>query len=123
MQELSQENTIRVPAEILFRKNRGPLFFSTILQGIDVLAVKLLKSGEWMYGLYNGAAYCGYLHFGSVPLEAHPEILSDIMPRDYNDLQNYVNRLAERAQYYTGSTDTWYYIGDLDNRKLLQLKK
>lgn len=123
MDQLSPENTTRVPAEIHFRKGGGPLFFSVFFQGLDVLGVELLKSGEWLYGIYNGAAYCGYMHFGDLPSAAHPDILADVMPKDYNHVQNYVNRLHGKVRYYAGGMDKWFYIGELDKRKIIQRKK
>ena len=117
------ESITKVPAHIHFNKAGGFLFFNMLFAGLDVLAAHLIKTDEWFFGIYHGATYSGYLHFGNIPQEDHHKICDDLLPKDRNVLQQYVDINHGRVEYHTSAPEAWRFIGELDNRKVIQKKQ
>ncbi|GEM_PF-2149022 len=123
MTEWSRENITKVPAEILFRKGGTFLHFHLIFQGLDIVGVFMRKSEEWFFGIYHGGTRTGYLHFGDIPHEKHAVILEDLLPTDRNTLSEFISRNADRVDYHTSTTEAFRYIGELDEKKIIQKHK
>ena len=122
MTEFSPENITKVPALIHFKKAGSFMFFNVLFEGLDVLAVHLLKTDEWFFGIYHGATYNGYLHFGKIPQEEHSKICDELLPKDHNALQQYVDINHGRVEYHTSAPDAWRFIGELESKKVIQKK-
>lgn len=117
---LNPTDITKVPALIHFKKEGGFLFFNMLFEGLDVLAAHLLKTDEWFFGIYHGCTFTGYLHFGEIPKEDHQKICDDLLPKDRNVLQQYVDINHGRIEYHTSAPEAWRFIGELDNRKVIQ---
>lgn len=115
---MKAKTTKKVPV-VLNMCDAGFMFFSPAFEGKEILAAFLRKSKEWFYAIYDGAHYVGYMHFGSIKIEAHHEILKDIFPANYNDWSDYHKKLGEKVDYYECTADSYKILGELDDKNVI----
>lgn len=123
-QEFSGENIKKVPAFLHFQEDFGPMFFHLAFVNLEIIAAHLLKSNEWIYGIYEGQNYKGYLYFGeNLKLDLQTACIKDFLPLNRNNLQEFVNRWNNKVEYHNSAADSFRYIGEIDSRKVYQKPK
>lgn len=123
-QEFAPENIQKVPAMLCMTKGQGFLHFNIALANFDVLAAHLLKSDQWIYGLYYGPRYFGYVYHGDkLTLEQQMSCVRDFLPADRNELLQLVKQYSGRIDYHLSETDAFTIIGEYEGKKVIQKPK
>ncbi len=122
--DFSSETLVKVPAEILFKKGLGMMQFNPAFVNFEVLAAHLLKSDEWLYGIYYGATYYGYLYQGEkLSLELQFDCVKNYLPTDRNDLPFMISQYAGKIEYHHSNAESYAVIGELTGKKVIQKLK
>lgn len=120
MENFLPTNISKVSALIHGHAQGGLMYFHQIFEGIDVLSVHNPEKDVWFFGLYHGAQRVGYLHFDGVPVNTHAHAIAKVLPENYNDLDEFVKKNRDRYKYYRADLPAWRYIGEIDNRQIIQ---
>ncbi|MBG0515333.1 hypothetical protein HZP84_03925 [Elizabethkingia anophelis] len=117
MTEFNEENLEKIPVSVLGSDN-GYLYFNMAFQGLDILAGHLLKSGEWLFGIYFGGRLVGYLYEGvNMGYGDQVQMYLQIFPKNKNDLPEYEKRFEEKVDYHFSSPESFKIIGTLQNSR------
>lgn len=123
-QEFSPRNIQKVPALLSMTPGQGFLHFNIAFANFDVLAAHLLRSDEWIYGIYHGPKYFGYLYYGeTLSLDLQFGTVRDFLPANRNDLPKMVQQYAGRIDYHLSETDAFTIIGEYEGKKVIQKPK
>jgi len=119
--DFSAENLVKVPAEISFKKGLGFMQFNPAFVNFEILAAHLLKSDEWIYGIYYGANFYGFIYPGEkLSLELQFDCVRDYLPTDKNNLSEYQKRYSGKIEYHHSEPDSYAIIGELKGKKVIQ---
>ncbi|KFC19345.1 hypothetical protein [Chryseobacterium sp. FH1] len=116
--------TKKIPVTLLASKDYGFINFHIALADYEIVGAHLLKSDEWIYGLYFGANYYGYLYLGEkLTLEQQMNCIRDYLPKDRNELTNFKVLYNKRIDYYESTADSFVIAGEINNRKVIVKSK
>lgn len=123
-QEFSPENIVKVPAMLSMTKEHGFLHFNLAFANFEILAAHLLKSDQWIYGIYHGPNYYGYIYYGdSLTLEQQLSCVRDFLPQDRNKLSELEKQFKGRIVYYKSTTDAFAILGEYEGKTVIRKPK
>ena len=119
--DFSKESLVKVPAEILFKKGLGMMQFNPAFVNFEILAAHLLKSDEWLYGIYYGATFYGFLYMGeNLTQELQFDCVKNYLPLDRNELAEYQKIFGGKIEYHFSAPESYAVIGELSGKKVIQ---
>lgn len=122
--DFSAEKIVKVPAEISFKKGLGFMQFNPAFVNLEILAAHLLKSDEWIYGIYYGANFHGFIYPGEkLSQELQFSSVQKYLPIDKNDLPDYQKKYFRKIEYHNSEPDSYAIIGELSGRNVIQKTK
>lgn len=69
-----------------------PLFLCEFFEGMDVLQIQGIATGEFLFGMYFSGKLCGHVYFGeNFTAEQATEVSKTFLPPTWDDIQNYVD--------------------------------
>lgn len=117
-------NLEKVAVDLLVKKDYGLINFHIALANYEILAVHLLKSGEWIYGLYSGWQYQGYLYLGTtLTIEQQFSCVTDFLPKDFEKLSEFERIYKHRIDYYISSPDAFFILTEEQTKRKFLKKK
>jgi hypothetical protein len=79
---------------------------------IDVIGIRIVKSGEYVIILYRGAWKVGFIYEGEKLTEKQIlRVFSDV-PNNANDLKNYRKEYDGKVEILTPKKDNYVFIGE-----------
>lgn len=116
-----------VTVQIKLQESGLPHFYCKSLRNCSVLAIHLIKSGEWIYPIYRvdlNERLSGYVYEGTkLTLAQITTVLSQFAPPTLYDLKEYASKYATRVKYFKVKQDQMQIIGTYDNRNILKPHK
>lgn len=108
---------------IPFRDSGLTICYSKVFQNHDIIGMKLLKSGEWLFPIYktdHDEKLSGYMYEGKLlNFSQIAEVLQKFTPPTLSDLGDYKIRFKGRVAYYTSKIENFQIIGEYADRDII----
>jgi len=95
------------------RKAHGYLSFNCSLINLDVVGIRLIKSGEVVVVFYRGARKLGYLYEGVKLNELQAFNLFKMVPENFNDLEAF-EEMDGRIEVLAPPRDNYVFINEME---------
>ena len=93
------------------KQGNVPLAMCEFFEGFEVLQTQGIQSQEFIFGIYFSNQFCGHIYFGEKWTQQQvSQICQDIMPPNWNDIEDYVDRKSEKVWYYKMHPDQYAWI-------------
>lgn len=121
--QFSPSSFQKVPAMICTNRT-GFLNFNLGFADFEILAAHLLKSDEWIYGIYYGDHYYGYVYHGeNLNLEKQFACVRDFLPQSRSLLNDLVKKWDGKVEYHKSAPDAFAIIGEYEGKPVIQKPK
>lgn len=118
------ETVQKVPVLLHVKEDFGPMYFHVAFANMEILCAHLLKSDEWIYGIYYGVHYYGYLYFGEkLSRDLQLACVKDFLPESRDVLSAFVERWNGKVNYHFSAPDAFRYLGEYQDKKIYQKPK
>lgn len=98
----------------------GYLSFNVSLINLDIVAVRLRESGEFVVIMYRGAHKVGYIYEGEKLTPKQAFITYDDAPENYNEFDKYIEFYQDRLEVLAPIPDNYVFIND---QEIVQTKE
>lgn len=109
-----------------FRDSGLTVFYSKAFQNNDVIGMKLIKSGEWIFPIYktdHQEKLSGYIYEGSLlSFPQIAEVLQKFAPPSLSDLSQYKERFKGKVKYYNTKIEHFQIVGEYSDREVIVKK-
>jgi len=103
--------------------NEEPLTLNIAFSGLDIIAVRMKKSNQWLYGIYRANKRLGFLYEGEgMSLEDQLVYANVLLPEDKANINYYVQKFKDRAAYHESLAENFVQIGHNENTHVIQKK-
>lgn len=111
---------------IPFRECGLTVSYSKAFQNSDVLAMKLIKSGEWIYPIYRTdkeERLSGYIYEGTkLSFQQITEVLELFAPPYLKDFLAYKLRYKNKIDYFKTKIEHFQVVGEYSDREIIVKK-
>ncbi|MHA7822493.1 hypothetical protein ACVVIH_06995 [Chryseobacterium arthrosphaerae] len=94
------------------RKAFGYLSFNCSLINMDIIGIRLIRSGEVVVIAYRGAHKVGYFYDGAKLTEKQVFTTFSDVPGNYNDLPEYESKYAGRIEILSPPKDNYVFVSE-----------
>ncbi len=105
------------PSRSDLKKHFGYLSFNCSLINLDVIGIKLIKSGEVVVITYRGNRKTGFIYEGEKLTEAQVLRTFSDVPETYNDLEKYEMEYEGRIEILAPPKDNYVFINDQEIKR------
>ncbi|AZA49552.1 hypothetical protein EG346_15810 [Chryseobacterium carnipullorum] len=99
------------------RKQFGYLSFNCTLINLDIIGIKLLKSGEVVAITYRGARKTGFIYEGGKLTDQQVFRAFTDVPLDYNELEKYEKEYLGRIEILAPPKDNYVFVNEQEIMK------
>lgn len=92
------------------RKAFGYLSFNCSLINIDIIGIRMIRSGEVVVIAYRGAYKVGYIYDGIKLTDKQVFTAFSDVPVNYNDLPEYERKYAGRIEILAPPKDNYVFV-------------
>lgn len=116
-----------VQIEIQIRDSGLAVWYSKAFQNSDVIGMKLLKSGEWIFPIYRTdkeERLSGYIYEGNLlSFQQVAEVLQKFTPPTLPELSEYQKLFKGRIKYYKTKIENFQIVGEYSDRDVIVKKE
>ncbi|PWN67625.1 hypothetical protein [Chryseobacterium oncorhynchi] len=94
------------------REQFGYLSFNCTLINLDIIGIKLLRTGDVVVITYRGARKTGFIYEGGQLTDQQVFRIFTDMPMNYNELARYEQEYAGRIEILAPPRDNYVFISE-----------